>query len=74
MLDMVQELGPKQQKYFITEDESWIYWDNQGRGMWTQDRDEMPPNAKRTISAEKTMVSAYFARCGFVPVEFLPMG
>jgi hypothetical protein len=23
---------------------------------------------------KKAMVSAYFSRCGFVPVEFLPMG
>jgi hypothetical protein len=70
---MMQGLGPKQQKYLITGDESWIYWNNQRRGMWTQDRDELPPNVKRTISSQKTMVSAYFWRCGFVSVEFLPM-
>jgi hypothetical protein len=29
---------------------------------------------KRTISSKMTMVSAYFSRCGFVSVEFLPMG
>jgi histone-lysine N-methyltransferase SETMAR len=74
MLDMMQELGPKQQKYLITGDESWIYRDNQRRGMLAQDRDELPLNVKRTISSKKTMVSAYFSRCGFVPVEFLPMG
>jgi hypothetical protein len=34
MLDMMQGLGPKQQKYLITGDEFWIYWDNQRRGMW----------------------------------------
>jgi hypothetical protein len=74
MLDMIQGLGPKRQKYLITGDESWIYWDDQRRGMWAQDRDELPPNVKRTISSKKTMVSAYFWRCGFVSVEFLPMG
>jgi hypothetical protein len=74
MLDMMQGLGRKQQKYLITVDESWIYWDNQRRGMWTQDRDELPPNVKRTISSKKAMVSAYFSRWGFVSVEFLPMG
>jgi histone-lysine N-methyltransferase SETMAR len=42
--------------------------------MWAQDRDELPPNVKRTISSKKTMVSAYFSRCGFVSLEFLPMG
>jgi hypothetical protein len=42
--------------------------------MWAQDRDELPPNVKRTISSNKTMVSAYFSRCGFASVEFLPMG
>jgi histone-lysine N-methyltransferase SETMAR len=41
--------------------------------MWAQDRDELPPNVKRTSSSKKTMVSAYFSRCGFVSVEFLPM-
>jgi hypothetical protein len=55
-------------------DESRKYWDNQRRGMWAQDRDELPPNVKRTISFKTTMVSAYFSRCGFVSVEFLPMG
>jgi histone-lysine N-methyltransferase SETMAR len=73
MLDMTQGLGPKQQKYTMTVDESWIYWDNQRRGMRAQDRDELPPNVKRTISSAKTIVSVYFSRCGFVSVEFLPM-
>jgi hypothetical protein len=71
--DMMQGLGPKQQKYHITGDESWIYWDNQRRGMCAQDRDELPPDVKRTISSKKTIVSAYFSRCGFVSVEFLLM-
>jgi histone-lysine N-methyltransferase SETMAR len=74
MLDMMQGLGPKQHKYLITGDESWIHWDNQRRGMWAQDRDELPPNVKRTISSKTRMVSAYFSRCGFVSVEFLPIG
>jgi hypothetical protein len=74
MLDMMQGLGPKQQKYLITRDESWIYWDNQRREMWAQDSDALPPNAKRAISPKKTMVSAYFSRCGFVSIEFLPIG
>jgi transposase len=42
--------------------------------MWAQDRDEPPPNMKRTIRSKKTMVSAYFSRCDFVSGEFLPMG
>jgi histone-lysine N-methyltransferase SETMAR len=29
---------------------------------------------KGKISSKKTIVSAYFSRCGFVSVEFLPMG
>jgi hypothetical protein len=74
ILDMMQGLGPKHQKYHITGDESWSYWDNQRRGMWPQDRGDLPPNVKGTISSKKTMVSAYFSRCGFVSVEFLPMG
>jgi hypothetical protein len=73
VLDMMQGLGPKQRKYLITGDELWIYWDNQRRGMLRQDRDELPPNVKRTISSKKTIVSAYFSRCGFVSVEFLLM-
>jgi hypothetical protein len=73
MLDMIQGLGPKQQKYLITGDESWIYWDNQCRGMWTQDRDELPPNVKPKISSKMTVISGYLSRFGFVSVEFLPM-
>jgi histone-lysine N-methyltransferase SETMAR len=74
MLDMRQGLGSKQQKYLITVDESWIYWDNQRRGMWAQDRDELPPNVKRTTSSKKAMVSLYFSCCAVLSVEFLPMG
>jgi hypothetical protein len=74
MLDMMQGLGPTKQKYFITGGESWIYWDNQCCEMWAQDRDELLPNVKRTISSKKTMASAYFSCCGFVSVEFPPMG
>jgi hypothetical protein len=70
---MMQGPRPKQREYLITGDESWIYWDNQRRGMWARDRDELPPNVKRMISSKKTMVSAYFSRCGFVFVEFLPI-
>jgi hypothetical protein len=44
MLDMMRGLGPKQQEYLLTGDESWIYWDNHCGGMWAQDRDELPPN------------------------------
>jgi hypothetical protein len=73
MLDMMQGLGPKQHKYLIIGDESWIYWDNQNRGMWAQDRDGLPPNVKRTISSKRTMVSTCFSLCGFVSVEFLPI-
>jgi hypothetical protein len=58
----------------MTEDESWIYRDNQRRGMLAQDRDELLPNVKRTISSKKTLVSAYFSFCGFVSIKFLPMG
>jgi hypothetical protein len=61
MLDMMQGLGPKQQKYFITGDESWIYWDNQRRGMWTQDRDELQPNVNRTISSNDDGFSLFLA-------------
>jgi histone-lysine N-methyltransferase SETMAR len=74
MLNMVQGLPPKQQKYLITGDESWIYCDNQCRAIWAQDKDELPPNVKRTIPSKKMMVSAYFSRCDLVSVEFLPMG
>jgi histone-lysine N-methyltransferase SETMAR len=74
MLDMMQKLGPRQQKDLITGDESWIYWDNQCCGMWAQDRDELPLSVTRTISSKSKTVSTYFSRCGFVSVEFLPMG
>jgi hypothetical protein len=42
--------------------------------MWAQDRDELPPNAKQTISSKKMMLSANFSRCGFGTVQLLPVG
>jgi hypothetical protein len=41
MLDMMQRLGPKQQKYLMIREESKIYWDNQHCGMGH--RREMSP-------------------------------
>jgi histone-lysine N-methyltransferase SETMAR len=73
MLDMMQGFGPKQQKQPITGGESWICWDNQGHGMWAQNKDKLPPNVKQTIPSKRIMISAYLSRCGFVSVEFLPM-
>jgi hypothetical protein len=70
----MQELGPKQRKYLITGDESWIFWDNHYRGMWAEDREEVPPNGKRMNYSRKTMLSVYFSRTGFVSIEFLPQG
>jgi hypothetical protein len=52
MFDVMQGLGPERQKYLITGNESWIYWDNQRCGMWPEDRDEIPPNVNPTISSK----------------------
>jgi histone-lysine N-methyltransferase SETMAR len=43
MLQTVNDLGPKQHKYLITGDETWIFWDNNHREMWAQDREDVPP-------------------------------
>jgi hypothetical protein len=53
MLEMMQGCSPKRQKHLVTGDESWIYWDNQRRRMWAQDRDELPPNVKRTTPSKR---------------------
>jgi histone-lysine N-methyltransferase SETMAR len=74
LLEMINNLGPKQQNYLITGDESWIFWDNDHRGMWTLDRESAPINVNKMISSKKTMLSAYFSRLGFVSIEFLPHG
>jgi hypothetical protein len=37
MLQVRQDFGPKQRKYLITGDESWIFWDNHHCGMWAED-------------------------------------
>jgi histone-lysine N-methyltransferase SETMAR len=72
ILDMINRLGPRQRDYLITGDESWMYWDNNIRGMWAEDRADVPMNAKRTVSSKKTMVSVYFSRQGIISIEFLP--
>jgi hypothetical protein len=72
MLQTMSDLEPKQHKYLITGDETWIFWDNNHRGMWVQDGEEVPANVKRMMSSTKTILSAYFSRTGFVSVEFLP--
>jgi hypothetical protein len=74
MLQMIRGLGPKQQNYLITSDEPWIFWDNDHRGMWVQDIEEVLANAKKMISSRKTMLSAYFSHTDFVSMKFLPQG
>jgi hypothetical protein len=74
MLQVMQDFGPKQQKCLITGDERWIFWNNHHRGMWAEDREEVPPNVKRMICSKKTMLSTYFSRTGFVSIELLPQG
>jgi transposase len=41
--------------------------------MWAQNKDELAPNVKRTISSKNTMVFVYFSRCASISVEFIPM-
>jgi hypothetical protein len=74
LIKMTSPLGPRQLKYLITGDESWIYSDNELRGMWADDRDEISRNVKRMISSKETMFSVYFERWGLVSIEFLPQG
>jgi hypothetical protein len=73
MLDMMQGLGSKQQKYLIT-GTSPGFTGTIIVAECGHDRDELPPNVKRTISSTKTMAPALFSRCGFVSLEFLPIG
>jgi hypothetical protein len=42
--------------------------------MWTDNREEVPPNVKRMICSKNTMLSAYFSRTRFVSIKFLPQG
>jgi hypothetical protein len=72
MLQMLCGLGPKQQNYLITGDETWIFWNNDHRGICAQDREDVPVNTKKMISSRKTMLSAYFSRTGFISLESLP--
>jgi histone-lysine N-methyltransferase SETMAR len=74
MLQVMQDLGPKQRKYLITGGKTWIFLDNNHRGMWAEDREGVPPNVKRMVCSKKTMLSAYFLRTSFVSIEFLPQG
>jgi hypothetical protein len=74
LIEMMISLGPNQSRYLISGDESWIYSDNQLRGLWAEDRDDIPRNVSRMISSKKTMLSVYFTRCGFVSIGFLPQG
>jgi hypothetical protein len=74
MVQVMQDLGPKQRKYLITGDESWIFWDDHHGGMWAEDQEEVPPNVKSIIYSKTTMLSAYLSRTDFISIEFLPQG
>jgi hypothetical protein len=41
LIDMMISLGPKQLKYLITGNKSWIYCDNQLWGMYAEDSDDV---------------------------------
>jgi hypothetical protein len=59
MLQITKDLGPKQQKYLITGDENWIFWDNNHLGMWVQDREDIPANAKKMISSKDNVIGVF---------------
>jgi hypothetical protein len=54
MLQMMTDLRPRQQKYLITGDETWICWDNDHRETLAREREDGLAHAKKTISSQKT--------------------
>jgi hypothetical protein len=71
MLQVMQELGPKQRKYLITSDENWIFWDDHHHGMWAENREEVSPDIKR-MTCSKIRCYRHPSRTDFVSIEFLP--
>jgi hypothetical protein len=67
MLEVLEELDPRQKNHVITGDEFWIYWDNYHRGQWPANRGAVSPRIHTMISSEKIMFSIYFTRQGLFP-------
>jgi hypothetical protein len=61
MLQMMKDLGSKQQKNLITGDESWISWDNHHRGMLAHDREDVLANSRRMISSKNDAIGVFLA-------------
>jgi hypothetical protein len=53
MLPMMKDSGPRQQKYLIKDDKTWIFWDNNHREMWARDPEHVIINAKQMILSKK---------------------
>jgi transposase len=74
MLEILEPTSSNKWRYVITEDESWIYRDNNIRGMWAHDRDEIPRSVRHSVCSKKTMISVYFSRYGFESIEYVRQG
>ncbi len=56
----------------LTQDETWIYFDNPRLSMWIDSNSEIPRVPKRTIGAKKAMVSVIWSRTGIKSITVLP--
>ena len=56
----------------LTQDETWIYFENPRLSMWIDSSSEIPQIPKRTIGAKKVMVSVIWSRTGIKSITVLP--
>jgi hypothetical protein len=70
MLQVMQDLGPKQRKYLISGDENWIFWDSYHHRMWAEDREEVLPNVKRMICSKRQCYRNISCALALFPLNF----
>jgi hypothetical protein len=60
--------------YFLTVDESWLFYSTDYEQMWLPQREKAPTRTKRIISTRKVMIILFWSPLGLPVIDALPAG
>jgi hypothetical protein len=74
LLELLHKARDNSWNYFVTGDESWLYFETSHDRIWLQRNDARPVRAKKVINSPKAMLTVFWSPNGFHIIEALPAG
>ena len=71
LLDLLSKFSPKGLNKVLTEDETWIYFENERKSIWLENGFPIPKLPKKTIASKKAMFAITWSRSGIKSVTML---